>query len=125
MKNRPLSPHLTIYKSQITSFVSIYHRISGAFLTISSCFIFLALFVDICFSEYFLTYFAYFQFFHVVYWYFVVFGLFLFLLFGFHFFNGIRHVFWDFTIGLDIKNLLVTGGIVLCITIFALFLVVF
>lgn len=30
--NRPLSPHLTIYKPQLTSTLSIFHRISGAFL---------------------------------------------------------------------------------------------
>jgi len=30
--NRPLSPHLTIYKPQLTSTFSIFHRISGAFL---------------------------------------------------------------------------------------------
>ena len=29
--NRPLSPHLTIYKPQLTSTFSIFHRISGAF----------------------------------------------------------------------------------------------
>nr|QIA60164.1 succinate dehydrogenase subunit 3 [Haplomitrium mnioides]QIA60206.1 succinate dehydrogenase subunit 3 [Haplomitrium mnioides] len=30
--NRPLPPHLTIYKPQLTSTFSISHRISGAFL---------------------------------------------------------------------------------------------
>nr|AOH05944.1 succinate dehydrogenase cytochrome subunit 3 [Psilotum nudum] len=29
--NRPLSPHLTIHKPQLTSTPSIFHRISGAF----------------------------------------------------------------------------------------------
>ena len=33
--NRPLSPHLTIYKPQLTSTFSIFHRISGAFLGVA------------------------------------------------------------------------------------------
>jgi len=32
--NRPLSPHLQVYRPQITSVLSILHRISGAFLTL-------------------------------------------------------------------------------------------
>ena len=31
-KNRPLSPHLSIYKLQLTSALSILHRITGAYL---------------------------------------------------------------------------------------------
>jgi len=34
MRERPLSPHLQIYKHQITSVLSILHRISGAALTV-------------------------------------------------------------------------------------------
>ena len=33
-KNRPLSPHLQIYKPQMTSFTSIMHRLTGAYLFI-------------------------------------------------------------------------------------------
>nr|UAD89903.1 succinate dehydrogenase subunit 3 [Gracilariopsis chorda] len=33
MYNRPLSPHITIYKPQASSLFSIWHRISGLFLT--------------------------------------------------------------------------------------------
>ena len=32
LKNRPLSPHLSIYKLQLTSGLSILHRITGAYL---------------------------------------------------------------------------------------------
>ena len=32
MDNRPLSPHLTVYKAQITSVLSIFHRITGVAL---------------------------------------------------------------------------------------------
>ena len=37
---RPLSPHITIYKPQITSVMSIMHRISGAGLAVSLVFLF-------------------------------------------------------------------------------------
>nr|YP_009511926.1 succinate dehydrogenase subunit 3 [Gracilariopsis mclachlanii]AXI97853.1 succinate dehydrogenase subunit 3 [Gracilariopsis mclachlanii] len=33
MYNRPISPHITIYKPQISSLFSVWHRISGLFLT--------------------------------------------------------------------------------------------
>ncbi len=36
MDNRPLSPHLTVYKPQITSVLSIFHRITGAGLAVST-----------------------------------------------------------------------------------------
>lgn len=34
--NRPLSPHLQVYKPQITSVLSILHRIAGVFLSIGT-----------------------------------------------------------------------------------------
>ena len=32
-KERPISPHLQVYKPQITSVLSIFHRITGVALT--------------------------------------------------------------------------------------------
>ena len=34
-QNRPLSPHLSVYKPQITAMLSIYHRITGAVLSLA------------------------------------------------------------------------------------------
>ena len=42
-KNRPISPHLSIYRPQITSILSISHRISGVFQSIGLIIIFLLL----------------------------------------------------------------------------------
>ena len=39
--NKPLSPHLTIYKPQITSLMSISHRFSGSFQYIGNLIIFI------------------------------------------------------------------------------------
>ncbi|RLA13585.1 MAG: succinate dehydrogenase, cytochrome b556 subunit, partial [Gammaproteobacteria bacterium] len=36
--NRPLSPHLQIYKPQLTSVLSITHRGTGVFLTLGAFF---------------------------------------------------------------------------------------
>lgn len=36
MANNPLSPHLQVYKPQLTSILSISHRISGVFLSLGT-----------------------------------------------------------------------------------------
>ena len=42
--NRPISPHLSIYKPQITSILSISHRMSGVFQSLGLLIIVLLLF---------------------------------------------------------------------------------
>ena len=39
-KNQPLSPHLTVYKPQITSIMSISHRISGFLQSVGTIILF-------------------------------------------------------------------------------------
>ena len=34
-RERPLSPHLQIYRPQLTSVLSVFHRLTGIFLSIS------------------------------------------------------------------------------------------
>ena len=97
LDSRPLSPHLQVYKPQITSVLSISHRISGVFLslgllTMSLFIVLLALgkdsfFLWILFSSSFLGEVILFG------WVFAM---------SFHMFNGIRHLFWDYGIGLTI-----------------------
>jgi len=107
LESRPLSPHLQVYKAQITSVLSISHRISGVFLslgllTMSFFILLLALgkdsfFLWILFSTSFVGEVILFS------W---VFAL------SFHMFNGIRHLFWDYGIGLSITISKWTGIIV-------------
>jgi succinate dehydrogenase / fumarate reductase cytochrome b subunit len=88
--NRPLSPHLTIYRWQLGSAMSIFHRLTGIGLTLAGLLLvcwFLALGDG---SE---------QFARVdgllTSW---LGGLILILSLAalwYHFFNGIRHLFWD------------------------------
>lgn len=93
---RPLSPHLPIYKPQLTSTFSIFHRISGAFLaTIVLFFYLLCLKMGlICF-----TYENFYQFFF----YFYSSKLILIsveitaLALSYHLYNGVRHLLTDFS----------------------------
>lgn len=103
--NRPLSPHLTIYKPQITSVLSITHRMTGAFLYfgifVLSWAMILGIYGNSCIFDYLNT---------------MVGKLFLFAwtssLF-YHLLNGIRHLFWDIGKGLDLKTASTTGILVL------------
>lgn len=102
--NRPLSPHLTIYRWQITMFMSILNRITGIAMipaTILIVWWFLAAatgtahfeFVDWLLTSWF--------------------GLLL--LFGslwafwIHLFNGLRHLAWDATLWLEIPQVQKSG----------------
>jgi succinate dehydrogenase / fumarate reductase cytochrome b subunit len=108
---RPLSPHLQIYRPQLTSFMSITHRATGVFLSIGTLVL--------------------------VYWLMAAAagpvayqqaqtllssGIGLLLLFAwsfslfYHLCNGIRHLFWDAGYGFDIKTVYSTGYFVLATT---------
>jgi len=106
--NRPLSPHLQIYRPQLTSVLSISHRMTG-----------FALSMIILFSPviiYFLTYspethqimINIFQNIFIK----VIFSLALFGLL-YHLCNGIRHLAWDAGYGLDLDSSYKSGYAVL------------
>jgi succinate dehydrogenase / fumarate reductase cytochrome b subunit len=90
MRQRPLSPHLQVYRPQITSVLSILHRITGAGLFISLCFL-IAWIASLAMGE--SAYLAFTGFMGT--WFGQV--IILFSLFGFyyHLANGIRHLIWD------------------------------
>ena len=103
---RPLSPHLTIYKPQITSVLSIAHRITGFAMFISmiviawwvinsiyGCFECATSLLSLWFIKTLL--------------FFVLLGLF------YHMLNGIRHLFWDMGFGYRLKSVNLSGVIVL------------
>ena len=110
-RNRPLSPHLQVYKPQITSILSITHRITG---------------VVLCFGAVLLTYwlmaatygpdaFATAQ---------AILGSWLgiLVLFGvvfslwYHLANGIRHLAWDAGWGFEMTQLTTSGHAVLIVS---------
>lgn len=106
---RPLSPHLTIYKLPLTAAImSITHRITGAFLCagfgVFVAWLWIAAYQPDCypaFSE-FLT---------------GICGKLLLLAWGgsfaYHFLNGVRHLFWDMGQGLELHAAHRSGLIVI------------
>ena len=97
--NRPLSPHLTIYKPQLTSITSILIRITGNALIVSVFLIVCWLFSAATSPQYF-----------------TVIDSFMSSWLGtlvltaslwavwYHLLGGLRHLIWDRAIGLDLKT---------------------
>jgi len=103
-KNNPLSPHLQIYKWQISSLLSITHRIVGVinFLAITLiCIWGLSLLLG---AENYLIIQIFFQSFIGK---FIAVGLCW--TFSFHILNELRHLFWDLGYGFDLKISKITG----------------
>ena len=87
----PLSPHLQIYKPQITSLLSISHRISGVALNFMLVILVLGLLCITLGESYFELLISLITFFPIK----II--IFLAILgFSYHFLNGIRHIIWDF-----------------------------
>ena len=109
---RPLSPHLQVYKPQLTSVLSITHRATGVFLSLGtlllSCWLVGLASNELAFAK--LNE-------HINAWYGQI-GLiaFVFSLY-YHLANGIRHLFWDAGIGLNIETTYKTGYAVIAISI--------
>jgi succinate dehydrogenase / fumarate reductase cytochrome b subunit len=110
--SRPLSPHLSIYKPQISSVLSIMHRITGVAIAAGSLLLVVWLFSA-----------AYNPGFYVKLHGFLsgMFGHALMigwtLAFYYHLCNGIRHLFWDIGKGFDLKTMTRTGWAVVACTV--------
>ena len=106
-RERPLSPHLQVYKPQLTSILSIMHRVTGVALAAGACLLVWWLVVIALGGEYYtimqnimgnwygrLT---------LLGWSFALF---------YHLCNGIRHLFWDMGVGLDLPKAYQSGWLV-------------
>ena len=104
----PLSPHLQIYRWQISSLISITHRITGILNFLGLIFISFWI-CSIGISENLFQYFS------------IFFKSFIgkFILIGFtwsisyHLLSGIRHLFWDLGYGYEIKSANFSGILVI------------
>ncbi len=102
--NNPLSPHLQIYKWQISSLLSITHRIVGVVnffaITLICLWVLLIIFNQGSYSTIYIILNS-------------IFGKFLAIAlcwtFSFHILNEIRHLFWDAGYGFDLKIAKITG----------------
>lgn len=101
---RPLSPHLQIYRPQITSVLSILHRITGVILAVGSLFFVAWLWAAAYDSAYFAMWRSFFG---------SIFGQLMLVgwsaAFYYHFANGIRHLAWDIGLGFGLNNVTRTG----------------
>ena len=120
--NRPLSPHLTIYTPQLTSTLSIFHRISGAFLALTV--LLTILFLKVCelSTSVYVCYWCILSITTYLNWFvFAVTNLCL-LALCYHMSNGIRHLLWDFGVCLDLAKVYSSGIIMLVCALLVLFL---
>jgi len=101
-KPRPLSPHLTVYKAEYSSMLSIYHRVTGIVLAICLLLLVLVYKSQAYNIEYyallvnFLSENSYADIILLVIYLVVVFAVFAVVyMLAYHMSNGIRHFVWD------------------------------
>ncbi|MBM3643254.1 MAG: succinate dehydrogenase, cytochrome b556 subunit [Alphaproteobacteria bacterium] len=112
--NRPLSPHLQIYKPQLTSVLSILHRATGIALSVGV----LYLVAWVVFASASASTYASFQGFNASILGRICLGGWLFCLY-YHLANGIRHLFWDAGYGFDLKDAYRSGWLVVAVSLIA------
>ncbi|PPR50304.1 MAG: hypothetical protein CFH15_00629 [Alphaproteobacteria bacterium MarineAlpha5_Bin5] len=118
--NRPLSPHLSIYKKILTSVFSIFHRFTGISLSIGSILIALWFCLFALLPSY------YFVFEIISANIFFRFILFIWTITIFyHLFNGVRYLYWSFGIGMDLNSVYFSAYMVLFLTMLSSILVWF
>lgn len=107
-QDRPLSPHLQVYRPQITSMLSILHRVTGVGLGAGTLLIAWWLIAAATGPEAFETAQAFLG---------SLFGRLILLGFTwalfYHLCNGIRHLVWDAGYGYDLDSVTKTGWLVL------------
>ncbi|MCG8324565.1 MAG: succinate dehydrogenase, cytochrome b556 subunit [Thiotrichales bacterium] len=104
LDKRPRSPHLQIYKPQLTSLLSITHRGTGVFLAIGSLLLALWFLTIAIGPAIYSTLQA-----QLMTWYGQLALLAWAFSFYYHLANGIRHLFWDAGLGLDIDTTYKSG----------------
>lgn len=110
--NRPLSPHIQIYRPQLTSVLSITHRLTGMALSVGSLLIVAWLIAGAAGSVPYLRLLGFMQ-----SWVGLV------LLFGwtfaifFHLCNGLRHLIWDAGRGFELRTIYASGWSVVAMSV--------
>jgi succinate dehydrogenase / fumarate reductase, cytochrome b subunit len=112
--SRPLSPHLQVYRPQLTSVLSILHRATGIALSVGA--LYLATWVMYAASN--PRAYSLFQGFNGSIVGRILLGGWLFCLF-YHLCNGIRHLFWDAGYGFELKDAYRSGWIVVAVSLVA------
>ena len=117
-KNLPISPHLQIYKPQITSLLSITHRITGFGLNLALILMSLWIISFGLGSDVYANFVTIFETVFVkIIVYFIVLGI------SYHALNGIRHILWDFGFMISNKAALVSGLVIIFTSVILSFLI--
>lgn len=117
-KNLPISPHLQIYKPQITSLLSITHRITGFGLNLALILLSLWIISFGLGSDVYANFITIFETIFVkIIVYFIVLGI------SYHALNGIRHILWDFGLMISNKAALVSGLVIIFTSVILSFLI--
>jgi succinate dehydrogenase / fumarate reductase cytochrome b subunit len=106
--NRPLSPHLQVYKPQLTSVMSITHRVTGVALSVGSLLLVCWL---VSAAAGFDSYESMRGFLGSIIGRLLLFGWSVALFY--HLCNGLRHLFWDAGVGLELPAAYASGRAVL------------
>lgn len=110
--NRPLSPHLQIYRPQLTSTLSIFHRFAGI-ATAFGLFLIIFWVGAIAFDDSLLA--------PVKDFFLTPFGLVIIigwtLALSYHVIAGLRHLAWDLGLGFSLKAVYITGWLSVILTI--------
>ena len=109
MKNEnPISPHIQIYNWHISSLVSISHRISGVINFIFFIFLSGWILLSILLGQSYEIFYSFYN---------TIFGKFFLISiiwsFSFQILSEIRHLFWDFGYGFDLKISNISGLVVI------------
>src|SRR5690242_15725055 len=112
--NRPLSPHLQVYRPQLTSVLSILHRATGIALSVGA--LYLAIWVMYAAGG--ARGYEAFQSFNASILGRILLGGWLFSAF-YHLCNGIRHLFWDAGYGFELRDAYRSGWIVVAVSLIA------
>jgi succinate dehydrogenase (ubiquinone) cytochrome b560 subunit len=110
-KNRPCSPHLTIYEMQLTAVMSSFHRITGVGLATGLYAVTVGYATGIIDTASLLDFYT-----SLPGWAHVAFKAVASFPFAFHAWNGVRHLIWDSGREADIKGVYKTGYAVLGLT---------
>ena len=120
--NRPLSPHLTIYRPQLTSITSILTRITGNALLLAALLIVWWFLAAATSPEYFATVDAV-----ITSWFGDVVMLLSVWALWYHTLAGVRHLIWDNAMMLEIDKAEMLGWLVIivsaCLTVFTVIVV--
>ncbi len=112
--NRPLSPHLQIYRPQITSVLSILNRITGVAMSLAAVLIAWWFLAAATGESYFSVANGF-----LTSWLGILIMVGSLWAFWFHFFGGLRHLRWDATKGLGMKTVRRSGVIAVVLSVVA------